>query len=531
MIEGIGIAMVCAGVIYSLWKVVKSSSLTSMKFFVKQKLATSESLPTKSYQQINRTSDMICRTKEIEIPEKYPFLNCKLNREVYASILTKVVGQLNEGGVLSICGEWGTGKTTFVKMWEQQLKNEKFRTLYFNVWEQDFISDPLIGIIAQFRQLVPEEGARQSLAKISKSFISIVAGMAPKIFKEAVKNKLGEEAAEIIEAGAENAAGAFKDILDEFENQSNSINEFKNCLASYVDYVSRNKPIVFIVDELDRCNPHYAVKTLERIKHLFNIPGIIFVLSIDKSQLCNSIRGYFGSEKLNAEEYLKRFIDFEYDLPKPDLNLYCQNLYNQFGFDQFFCNEERNKYFNSDEQSSLFMKTAETLFSTMSLNLRQIEKQFVHLRIALLSFSKNYWVHPGVIVVLEYIRHQHHDIYKKIYNREYNIDEFVAVLEECLPHNVISYEDEYDKDSYRFLQEVAKLICCYAQDDLGRTKTFNLLTEGNNPELTFKCKVFNEETLLLIIKHYINYSHSNGLFDLRLLIDHLELLKDFIVNK
>ena len=262
---------------------------------------------------------MICRTKEIEIPQDNPFLNCKLQREAYAIILTKVISQLEEGGVLSICGEWGTGKTTFVKMWEQQLKNQNFQTLYFNVWEHDFMSDPLIGIITQFRKLVPNDGAKQKLAEISKSFMTIVTGMAPKIAKGIATHYIGAEAAEAIEAGMSKASDSFDAILNKFEEQSNSINEFKDSLRNYVDLVSPDKPIIFIVDELDRCNPHYAVKTLERIKHLFNIPGIIFVLSIDKEQLCNSIKGYFGSEQLDAKEYLKRFIDFEYQLPKPTL--------------------------------------------------------------------------------------------------------------------------------------------------------------------------------------------------------------------
>ena len=65
------------------------------------------------------------------------------------------------------------------------------------------------------------------------------------------------------------------------------------------------------MDELDRCNPHYAVKVLERIKHLFCIPNIVFVLSIDKMQLANSVRGYYGSDFINAEEYLKETYNIE----------------------------------------------------------------------------------------------------------------------------------------------------------------------------------------------------------------------------
>ena len=59
-------------------------------------------------------------------------------------------------------------------------------------------------------------------------------------------------------------------------------------------------PVIFFVDELDRCNPRYAVAVLERIKHLFEIPNIIFVLAINKKELSNAIQGYYGSSKIDS---------------------------------------------------------------------------------------------------------------------------------------------------------------------------------------------------------------------------------------
>ena len=60
---------------------------------------------------------------EIEIPQENPFANCKLAREPYARVLTDIANTYADGFVLAINNEWGTGKTTFVKMWQQQLKN------------------------------------------------------------------------------------------------------------------------------------------------------------------------------------------------------------------------------------------------------------------------------------------------------------------------------------------------------------------------------------------------------------------------
>lgn len=50
---------------------------------------------------------------DIEIPREDPFRNCKLNRQPNAIILTQIVQNYSDSFVLSINGEWGTGKTTF----------------------------------------------------------------------------------------------------------------------------------------------------------------------------------------------------------------------------------------------------------------------------------------------------------------------------------------------------------------------------------------------------------------------------------
>ena len=96
---------------------------------------------------------MISKLGDVDIKPGHAFDGCKLNRKKYAEILTQIVSQYNQGCVLAINGEWGTGKTTFVKMWKQYLEDDKFNTLYFNAWENDFISDPLIGFIGEFKEL------------------------------------------------------------------------------------------------------------------------------------------------------------------------------------------------------------------------------------------------------------------------------------------------------------------------------------------------------------------------------------------
>ena len=70
---------------------------------------------------------MLNNLGDLEIPNEDPFANCKLNRKKNGEILTQIVSLYRNGCVLAINGEWGTGETTFVKMWGKHLEMNKFQ--------------------------------------------------------------------------------------------------------------------------------------------------------------------------------------------------------------------------------------------------------------------------------------------------------------------------------------------------------------------------------------------------------------------
>ena len=57
-----------------------------------------------------------------EISADNPFANCKLEREPFAKILTSVINCAEGGFTMALNGSWGTGKTTFVRMWQKYLE-------------------------------------------------------------------------------------------------------------------------------------------------------------------------------------------------------------------------------------------------------------------------------------------------------------------------------------------------------------------------------------------------------------------------
>lgn len=97
---------------------------------------------------------------------------------------------------------------------------------------------------------------------------------------ESVLNASGNEAEDALKKTISEKlqkTGEERALLENFrkalENVSRSITEKKSNHQS--------PPLVFIVDELDRCRPPFALDVIERIKHLFSVPNVCFVLVLD----------------------------------------------------------------------------------------------------------------------------------------------------------------------------------------------------------------------------------------------------------
>ena len=108
---------------------------------------------------------------EIEIDIEKPFLNDKLDREKIADVLTKIIDGNSGNFVLSVESRWGTGKTTFFKMWKQKLDNtDKYKTIYFNAWENDDSEDPLLAILSEMESIFE----KSKYDKIKKSIVPLL---------------------------------------------------------------------------------------------------------------------------------------------------------------------------------------------------------------------------------------------------------------------------------------------------------------------------------------------------------------------
>jgi hypothetical protein len=462
------------------------------------------------------------KPQEIEIPTDKPFHNCALGREQYANILTDIIRYYaTEGCVLALNAAWGAGKTTFVKMWQQKLKNDHFCTLYFNAWECDFTTDPLIALMAELEEL---NGDRKTYQDAASKIGRVIWAVTMSAGKQIMKNKIGVDS-EVIDNVVDKISELGEEALKEYKKQHVCLNTFRNQLRDYVASSSSNdKPIVFFIDELDRCNPYFAVRLLERIKHLFIVPNIVFVLSVNSQQLQYSIQGYYGSSAFNAKEYLRRFIDIEYNLPEPDIESYCRYLYNRYGFKDFFNHKERTKYRQMQHEGEAFMEIVKVVASPEKVTLRDLEQMFIYTRLALNGFAPNSMAIPNVFFLLIYWKFTDIELYQAIVNHQLSCVDLLARIERHTPRRKM-VEDQ-NNELRSFIYVIARLITSYNYHE-NHYEIENILVKQEDTKdesSIFEPQFFSKQIFDEAVKLY--YKSFDGKIPLTHLIHRIELMNN-----
>ena len=185
---------------------------------------------------------------EPEVDAEIPWGDDVLDREEIADRLTSIVRGQEAPFVISLDGRWGTGKTFRLKRWAQDLQNQDppWQAIYYNAWEDDFAEDPLLAIIAQLSE------------HLGKSFGERVGELVrlagPLLY-------YGVSAAALLGAGIPlpplPTGSSPAEKLDAYHEKRAAKDDLRAGLKRLAVDVRKEtgQPLVFIIDELDRCRP------------------------------------------------------------------------------------------------------------------------------------------------------------------------------------------------------------------------------------------------------------------------------------
>ena len=394
---------------------------------------------------------MQIRSSDLEIPTNDPFENDCLGRQELEPPLTQFVSQAVGPFVLAIDGSWGSGKTTFLKMWQVKLDKAGHLCLYLNAWKTDFVQDPLVAVVGELSIAIKNprldnDNVRKTTKKVEK--------VAKLIFKRLIPTvvKLATHGVVDMDNASEKVLSDFtgetaQDLIKDYNKGKSDIEEFRENLGFLVAAIQETNQnpvkIVIIIDELDRCRPTYAVQLLERIKHLFDVQGVVFILGIDRHQLSHSIKALYGSE-FDATGYLKRFIDLDYRLPEPSLGCYCLSLFEKFEINSLLSRRESANNNRSPYDLNDFKYYLGYLISSANMSLRDQEQMISRLRIVLQTVPVNQNSFPVTLSILLFLRnYSDSEIYTSVMRGNVTAKAFLAFVE-ALPNEKAAFQSFSD---------------------------------------------------------------------------------------
>ncbi|MBU0578051.1 KAP family NTPase [Patescibacteria group bacterium] len=356
----------------------------------------------------------------LDIKPEAPFENDALKRKESSDFLTQFISKLEEPYVIAVDSCWGSGKSTFLKMWRYSLLQNGFFTIQFNAWETDFKDDALVALIKEIEiglngfniNSKQKDKTRKLLKKVKENAYKLAKKAIPAFVKIATQGviDLNQGTEETLSSIAEDLV---KEQFDEYEKTKESLANFKTSLEEFAtELKSDNKgPLIFIIDELDRCRPDYAIQVLERAKHLFSINNIVFVLGIDMKQIGHSIKSVYG-QGMDVRGYLDRFIDLDYHLPEPDIETFVRATLKRHQLDQWFSERKKQSEFHDDYPT--MEQVLIQWFSELNLSLRTIEQIISQIIIVLYTTAENQHFFPGLLCFLSILRKIDIDTYNKI---------------------------------------------------------------------------------------------------------------------
>jgi hypothetical protein len=305
-------------------------------------------------------------------------------RKQFGERLADLVRSCQDGIVIALDAQWGEGKSTFIKMWRGHVgpnAENPIKSLYFDAFANDYQKDPFLALAGELYDLVTDEGDEKK-----KEFKDKAKGVAKSLARGAIKIAVrtisgGIVDGSVIDSAEKDVSDLFADqvdsiIADKLENAKKdklAIESFRGYLEKFADDHGNGSPIVFIIDELDRCRPDFALDLLEQIKHLFSVKGIVFLLVLNRNALEEIIKVRYGSG-ISASQYLQKFINLWLTLPRKSDYYHQGWQYNDYLLKQML--EERDQYY--DEGAN---KVLNDLAGLKRLSCRQTERIFSYLAI------------------------------------------------------------------------------------------------------------------------------------------------------
>lgn len=281
-----------------------------------------------------------------------PTLDDKLEWKDELDRLSQRIQSCDTPHVMGIHGDWGSGKTSFMRQLQSRLGGEmpddasvshrekcmppaerkklqkKIITIWFDAWRYQNEPAPVVALLHEMRrQMAVLPAVKEKFKKLGEISLRYTLNSLADVGK-AIGFE-GMPSADKIEKLGESWE-------KEHYAQALTSDTVRNHLHATIKSLLPEKEarVVVFIDDLDRCNSKAAIRLLEGLKIYLSVPDCVFVLGMNERILVDAIREEISAPKettpeelkLRAAHYLEKICTDIYRLPLPkDPTLFFTN--------------------------------------------------------------------------------------------------------------------------------------------------------------------------------------------------------------
>lgn len=364
-----------------------------------------------------------------------------------------------EGISILINGFWGSGKTTFINdLCKDSELNKAYEIIKYDSFEYDFYDNPYIPLFSFLHDKLKIFIDVNRLTKItSKQIGKVLLSASYTVINTLFKIKFGKN--------LDDFKKQMEEVKKDFDEDTNVYKEFKDLekikkdIRKAIQDKAKNKPIIFVIDELDRCNPTFAIGTLEILKYFLDIKNFIIILSLDEKQLQESVKTIYG-QGMNSDIYFSKFFDYKFNL-------------NLLTFSKIL---DQTSITNMPD----ILPSVDHIFNVLSISARDGHKIFIEFlrKYEIYNKSENNWTKHQSVFILFMITIKNIDLmfynsiinsnflnFKKVIEQNDNIDKkkYLEVLnfslfgesniEACINNLIRNFDENYIDTKYLYYHD------------------------------------------------------------------------------
>lgn len=327
-----------------------------------------------------------------------------LGRESFARQLADSILSidLTDCFAISICGKWGTGKTSVLNMMQKEIEakaiNEdgspKAIVMRFEPWNFSTCDQLLTQFFAQMSEIVSKDHKNKALQKIGDALEHYSSGfelleLIPKVgpvlkIVPGLAAVVGRKMKDAAEADSRSLLNRKKAVVDALKEQS--------CR------------IVVVIDDIDRLSNEQIRLVFQLVSSVAGFPNVVYVLSFDKDIVARALQTV---QMDNGLEYLEKVIQVPFELPEAEKDKITDAFVSRLNdlLEQYPEVQVNTEYF-----SSVFLSCVSPYIST----LRDVNRiiNALSLKLALVKDEVNFADLTAITVlqtmqpwIFEWIRH------------------------------------------------------------------------------------------------------------------------------